>query len=155
MSGGVPTAPHPPLAGRSRGSARPSSPAPSSPARAAREPEPVPAPLLRPGAEFDGTVVLPGAARIDGGIRGEVIAGGPLWVGETGFVEADLEGEVVVIAGTVRGDVRARDRLELRAGARVEGSIRAPRLILAEGSVVNGPCACGLPEPPDSDRGDA
>jgi cytoskeletal protein CcmA (bactofilin family) len=98
---------------------------------------------------FRGILVLPGPARIDGSVRGEVIAGGPLWIGETGVVEADLEGDTVVVAGRVNGWITAFSRIELQPSAVVQGGLRSPRLVLAEGSQVNGPCCCGeaLPEP--------
>jgi cytoskeletal protein CcmA (bactofilin family) len=106
-----------------------------------------PEPVLHEGMQFSGLLVLPGPARIDGRVSGEIIAGGALWIGETGEVEADLEGEVVVVAGRVRGDVRASARIELRSTAVVSGSLCAPRLVLAEGSIADGPCDCGeLPD---------
>ena len=105
--------------------------------------EPGPEPVLRSGMEFSGLLLLPGPARIDGEVRGEVIAGGALWIGETGAVEADLEGEQVVIAGRVNGDVRATNLIELRSTAVVHGALSAPRLVLADGSVANGPCTAG------------
>ena len=99
--------------------------------------------------EFCGILVLPGSARLDGCVRGEVIAGGPLWIGETGVVEADLEGETVVVAGRVKGGITALSRIELLPSAAVEGGLRSPRLVLAEGARVQGPCRCGeaLPRP--------
>jgi cytoskeletal protein CcmA (bactofilin family) len=103
-----------------------------------------PAPVLAAGMEFCGILVLPGPARIDGRVRGEVIAGGPLWIGETGVIEADLEGDRVVVAGRVEGDVTATSRIEVRSSATVLGGLWAPRLVLAEGSTVNGPCRCGV-----------
>jgi cytoskeletal protein CcmA (bactofilin family) len=93
--------------------------------------------------EFCGILVLPGPARIDGCVRGEVIAGGALWIGETGVVEADLEGDTVVVAGRVNGRITAVSRIELQPTAAVQGGLCAPRLVLAEGSQVNGPCRCG------------
>ena len=83
-----------------------------------------------------------------------MIAGGPLWIGEAGVIEADLEGDVVVVAGRVEGDVTATSRIELRSTATVLGGLRAPRLVLAEGSTVNGPCHCGqeAQNPPESAR---
>lgn len=99
-----------------------------------------PAPILRAGAEWRGVLVLPGPGRIDGCVRGEVVAEGPVWIGETGVVEADLSAESVVVAGRVEGDIRASTRIELLATAEVRGSLRAPSLALAEGSLVNGSC---------------
>ena len=99
--------------------------------------------VLIEGAEFEGLLVLPGPGRIDGHIRGEVIAAEDVWVGPNGVVEAHLDGHTVVIEGRVEGDVRARARIELRAGGRVRGRLSAPRLCIADGSVVDGPCEAG------------
>jgi cytoskeletal protein CcmA (bactofilin family) len=99
-----------------------------------------PPPILRAGAEWRGVLVLPGPGRIDGCVRGEVVAEGPVWIGETGVVEADLSAESVVVAGRVEGDIRASSRIELLATAEVRGGLRAPSLTLAEGSLVNGCC---------------
>jgi cytoskeletal protein CcmA (bactofilin family) len=104
------------------------------------------------GAEFEGTLVLPLPARIDGCVRGRVLAASDVWVGEGGFVGADLAGERIVVAGTVQGDVHARTSIELRATGCVRGSLTAPSLQLAEGAVVDGECRSGRsasPPPPD------
>jgi cytoskeletal protein CcmA (bactofilin family) len=100
-------------------------------------------PALVEGAVFEGLLVLPGPGRIDGRVRGEVMAGGDVWVGPTGVVEAHLSGRVVVIEGRVEGDVRARARIDLRPGGRVRGGLSAPRLVIADGSLVDGPCEAG------------
>ena len=99
--------------------------------------------VLRPGTAFEGLLMLPGPARIDGRLRGTVISGGPVWIGRSGDVEADLEADIVVIAGRVRGDVSARSLIELESTAEVEGDLAAPRVSLAEGSRVNGRCRTG------------
>ena len=102
-----------------------------------------PAPVLGVGAVFRGVLALPGPARIDGCLAGEVIAGGPLWIGPNGEIEADLEAESIVVEGRVTGRVRAITRIEVRASGSVRGELEAPRIVLAEGSVVNGPCHSG------------
>lgn len=105
--------------------------------------------VLVEGAVFEGLLVLPGPGRIEGRVCGEVIAADDVWVGPTGIVEAALEGRIVVIEGRVDGDVRARSRIELRSGGRVRGGLSAPRLCIADGSVVDGPCEAGAaPEAP-------
>jgi cytoskeletal protein CcmA (bactofilin family) len=100
-------------------------------------------PVLAEGAVFEGLLVLPGPARIEGRVCGEVLAAGDVWIGPSGVVEAHLDGNVVVIEGCVDGDVRARSRIELRAGGRVRGRLSAPSLCMAEGSIVDGPCEAG------------
>jgi len=94
-------------------------------------------------AEFEGTLVLPGPARIDGRVRGKVLADSDVWVGSGGFVGADLSGNRIVVAGTVEGDVFARTSIELHATGCVRGDLTAPSLRLAEGAVVDGACRSG------------
>jgi cytoskeletal protein CcmA (bactofilin family) len=94
-------------------------------------------------AEFEGTLVLPGPSRIDGRVRGRVLAESDVWVGRDGFVGADLSGDRVVVAGTVEGNVGARTSIELSATGCVRGDLTAPRLRLAEGAVVDGACRSG------------
>lgn len=107
-----------------------------------------PMPVLPEGASFEGLLVLPGPARIDGRVRGEVLAASDLWIGPSGRVEADLEVRAVTVEGQVEGDVIARERIDLRDGARVHGRVSAPRLTMAEGCVVDGECRAGeAPEP--------
>jgi cytoskeletal protein CcmA (bactofilin family) len=102
-----------------------------------------PDPALREGCEFSGLVVLTGPARIDGIVRGQVMAADLLWIGEAGRVEASVEAGEVVVAGHLEGEVRARSRIELLASARVFASLDAPRVSLAEGCHLEGHCRSG------------
>jgi cytoskeletal protein CcmA (bactofilin family) len=99
--------------------------------------------VLPPGSEFEGLVSLVRAGRIEGRVRGEIVACGALWIAETARVEGRIEAEEVVISGEVTGEVRARDRIELRPTARVRAALEAPRLVAAEGCFLEGPCAAG------------
>ena len=107
------------------------------------EPDPTALLVIPAGAEFEGTLVLPGPARIDGQVRGKVLAENDVWVGSAGFVGADLSGDRIVVAGTVEGDVVARTSIELHATGCVRGDLTAPSLRLAEGAVVDGACRSG------------
>jgi cytoskeletal protein CcmA (bactofilin family) len=100
---------------------------------------------LGEGMTFEGLLVLPKPARIDGRVGGAVIAGTSVWVGVTGVVEADLEADAIVIEGSVQGDLRARTSIELGPGAVVTGDLLGPRLTMADGAQLNGHCQCGDP----------
>lgn len=107
--------------------------------------------VIPAGAEFEGTLVLPMPARIDGRVLGRVLAESDVWVGEGGFVGADLAGDRIVVAGTVQGDVCARTSIELHATGRVLGGLTAPSLCLAEGAIVDGECRSGRRAAPTPD----
>jgi len=100
-------------------------------------------PLLAPGTEFRGLLVIHGSARIEGCVRGEIVGAERLEIGEAGVVEARVEADEVVVAGSLEGEVRARRRVELLASARVHGTIETPRLALAEGALFEGHCRTG------------
>ena len=100
---------------------------------------------LGPHMSFEGLLVLPKPARIDGRVAGTVMAGSSVWVGATGVVEADLEADTIVVEGTVRGDLRARTSIELGPGAVVTGDLTGPRIAVADGAQVNGRCRVGRP----------
>ncbi len=102
-----------------------------------------PEPIVAANAEFAGLLHLCGPARIDGRIEGEVIAAGMVWIGETGCVRARVEAVEVVVAGELEGEVRASEKVELLATARVTAALYAPRLVLAEGSFFEGRCHTG------------
>jgi cytoskeletal protein CcmA (bactofilin family) len=107
------------------------------------------APVLAPGAEFSGLLVLHGATRIDGSIRGEIVGADVLCIGPGACVEASLAAQEIVVAGEVRGDLVAGRRVELRRGARVVGNVETPVLSVAEGSFLEGRCRSGpVAQPP-------
>lgn len=76
---------------------------------------------------------------IEGSIEGRIdLPKGQLTIGAHGRVKAEITAKAVVIIGKVTGNVSASERLEIQSSGIVEGDIRAPRLLIQEGAVVNG-----------------
>jgi cytoskeletal protein CcmA (bactofilin family) len=71
--------------------------------------------------EFSGGLHLDGS--IAGNVRADPIEGSSLSISETGSIEGNVEAENVMLNGTVRGDIVARDRVVLGATARVQGNV--------------------------------
>jgi len=59
-------------------------------------------------------------------------------VGESGDVEANLSANNIEVEGQVEGDITGRDRITIRATGRVKGDIKAPKVVLEEGSQFRG-----------------
>lgn len=76
--------------------------------------------------------------QINGKFDGEIRSAGRLLVGEYGEVCAKVEVGSAVIGGTVRGDIKATDSVEMLATARVFGDVGTARLIVADGAVFEG-----------------
>jgi cytoskeletal protein CcmA (bactofilin family) len=99
--------------------------------------------FLDEGVEFSGELRFRDVLRIDGRARGRIVSDNMLIVGETGQVDAEVDCAVVSIRGRVSGQVRARQRIELLAGCRVEASLVAPKLLVEDGAYFQGDCQMG------------
>ena len=54
---------------------------------------------------------------------------------------AQIRAASVSVAGKVSGDIVATQRIEIRPGAKVNGNITAPVLVIHEGATFEGHCA--------------
>ncbi len=74
----------------------------------------------------------------DGRLEGRVTLSGAFRVGPEGEVHAEVTAGVVVIGGRVVGNVAAAERVELLPSGVLEGDIRAPKIVIAEGAQFRG-----------------
>lgn len=89
---------------------------------------------------IDGHIVSSDNLTIDGDVEGTIVVGDhTLTVGAGATVKADLTARMIAISGTVVGNVRAHELLDLRATGSILGEIVAGRLKMAEGAVIEGP----------------
>jgi cytoskeletal protein CcmA (bactofilin family) len=75
---------------------------------------------------------------VDGTVRGTLTTGEAISVGGDGIVEADLQAVSVVVAGQVTGNVSASARVDIQAGGRLIGDVKAGRLTIADGASFRG-----------------
>ncbi|MGH8138232.1 MAG: bactofilin family protein [Steroidobacteraceae bacterium] len=76
---------------------------------------------VRGDLEFAGGLHLDGT--IEGNVRAEPSEGSSLSVSETGAIEGNVEVSNVMLNGSVRGDIVARQRVVLGSTARVQGNV--------------------------------
>lgn len=101
---------------------------------------------LGEGTRISGKVSFEGPARIAGHVEGEIVAKSSLTVAETALVNAQIEGETVIIRGKVTGDINASKKLEIRAPGKLFGNVTTPSLVIEEGVVFDGHCSMGASE---------
>jgi len=94
--------------------------------------------FLGKGAEFTGKLMFSGIVRIDGDFHGEIFGGGTLVVGEGAHIEADINVENIVVSGDVRGQIEAKERIEIYPPGKVLGNIKTTIFIIKEGAVFEG-----------------
>jgi cytoskeletal protein CcmA (bactofilin family) len=89
---------------------------------------------------FSGTMRFEKSLRIEGRFQGKIVSQGGLYIEQGAEIDADIEVGSAVIAGTVRGNVFARDKVELLGTARLYGDVRTTKLKIADGVVFEGKC---------------
>ncbi|PIQ85862.1 MAG: hypothetical protein COV74_06740 [Candidatus Omnitrophica bacterium CG11_big_fil_rev_8_21_14_0_20_45_26] len=96
--------------------------------------------ILDVDASMQGTISFkdPVNLRINGSFEGKLDTRGNLTIGENANVKADIQGDRLIIAGKVTGDIIAFESLTAIAPAYIQGNIRTPKLSVAEGSIIEG-----------------
>ena len=103
--------------------------------------------VIDQGCELEGRLCFSGTLVLHGKFRGELASCDMLLVGETGELEAEVQVGTAIVSGQVRGNIMARERVELRSSARIFGDIMTPVLVLEEGVVFDGRCKMRNDEP--------
>lgn len=96
-------------------------------------------------ARIGKTVVIRGEVQgsedliVDGRIEGTVrLSESRLTIGPHANLAADVSARDVLVLGSIKGNVSASGRVELRAGCTVEGDIRALRLAIEDNAIFRG-----------------
>ena len=98
--------------------------------------------LIGIGTKVEGDVTFGGGLRLDGHVKGNVVAeeGKPstLVLSEQACVDGTIRVSHVVINGTVNGPVYASEYVELQAKSRVTGDVYYKTLEMHLGAVIEG-----------------
>lgn len=98
--------------------------------------------LIGAGTVIEGNITFAGGLRIDGRVRGNIMAAddkpGTLVLSEQAQIEGEIHVSHAVINGTVTGPVHATEYVELQAKANVTGDVHYKTLEVQLGAVVQG-----------------
>lgn len=90
--------------------------------------------------EFSGELTFKKSLQINGTFDGDIVSAGYLVVGEGAVVKANIKARIVILMGTVHGNIEATDRLEIMPSGKLYGNIRTAKLKIADGVVFEGKC---------------
>lgn len=99
--------------------------------------------LIGAGTTLRGDLISNADLRIDGTIIGNIQSTAKVVVGEKGVVEGDISGNQADIIGKVSGNIKAKDLLQLRGDAAVNGNLYAGKLQIEPTASFNGQCHMG------------
>lgn len=90
--------------------------------------------------QIKGDLRFKGTFRIDGHFNGNIDSESTLIIGETGKVEADLNIGHIIITGEIKGNIQAKEKVEISSTGRAIGTIIAPKLVIKEGAYLEANC---------------
>lgn len=92
-------------------------------------------------AELNGEITFRDMVRVNGHVAGTIYSkSGTLIVDASAIVAATVDVGVVVVAGTVKGDIIARERVELGPASKIYGNIWTRSLVIKDGAIFEGVC---------------
>jgi len=98
--------------------------------------------LIGTSTRIEGNVIFSGGLRVDGMVRGNVVAVAEQPSTLVLSADARIDGEVqaahIVVNGAINGSVHATETLELQAGSRVKGDVYYKTIEIHQGAVVEG-----------------
>src|SRR5689334_13773387 len=99
--------------------------------------------LIAQGTRIEGNMKFNEGLRVDGEVYGDILAtqedsGSLLVISEAAIVQGSVQADHVIINGTVRGPVHARELLELQPKARIEGDVSYVALEMHQGATICG-----------------
>lgn len=80
---------------------------------------------------------------MEGEVQGVIEAQGCLRLGPDSRVRGPVSVDELELEGDLQGDVLARRSARLDSGATLRGTLRSPRVFVADGARIEGPCRIG------------
>ena len=98
--------------------------------------------LIAQGSRIEGNLRFTDGLRVDGEVFGDLRASPEqpsiLVISEEAVVQGAIDADHVIINGSVKGPVNARELLELQPRARIEGDVTYKALEMHQGAVISG-----------------
>ena len=110
--------------------------------------------FLDKDTHIKGDLSFKGSFRIDGSFKGTIDSESTLIVGENGKIEAEIKVGYIVVNGEIKGNIQAKEKVEINSTGRVIGSVITPKLVVEEGAYLETSCQTSdeLPPPPEPEE---
>jgi len=75
---------------------------------------------------------------VEGTIEGKIDLKNGILVNKTGVIKADINASSINISGKIIGNILASEKVEVKESGYIVGDIKAPRIIVNDGAVIQG-----------------
>ena len=89
--------------------------------------------IIAEDMEITGSIKCASQIQFDGKLNGDLNCTATAMLGKSALIKGNIIAESVTIAGTITGNITAKDRIEMKSTAKVQGDIRAKRLTVEDG----------------------
>lgn len=96
--------------------------------------------IIGKDSTFTGDMEVKGTLRIDGRVKGRIVCDETVSIGTTGEAEAEIDAKMVIVAGTVVGNIRTSEKIEMQAKAKVLGDVSTKNIVIEQGAIFHGSC---------------
>ena len=96
--------------------------------------------IIGSGVTLTGDINSTADIRIDGILKGNIKSSARVFIGSDAVVEGEIESQQADVHGQVKGNIKVKDTLNLRASASVVGDIYAGKLQVEPSANFNGHC---------------
>lgn len=96
--------------------------------------------IIGSGVTLTGDINSTADIRIDGILKGNIKSSARVFIGKDAVVEGEIESQQADVHGQVRGNVKVKELLNLRASASLVGDIYAGKLQVEPAAFFNGHC---------------
>ena len=95
--------------------------------------------IIGAGVKMQGQIVSREDIVVDGLIEGSITAGDhQVIVSDSGVVKGDIHASVILVEGSVSGDISANQNVVISASGNIIGNIESPRVTLEDGAKFKG-----------------
>ena len=94
--------------------------------------------VIAEGVTMAGKLYGEGVIQVEGAVEGEIDLKGAVIVTTTGCVHGPISADVIHVAGSVEGNVVARDHLRREKSGTLEGDAETVSLVVEDGGRLNG-----------------
>jgi cytoskeletal protein CcmA (bactofilin family) len=95
--------------------------------------------LFGPSIKLDGIISGEDDIMLQGRVKGRIeLPNNTVTIGAEGFLEGDVVAQIVFVEGSVKGNIKAGERVVLHHTAQLVGNIACDKVSIEEGAKVNG-----------------
>lgn len=97
-------------------------------------------------SKIEGVLHASESTRVDGLLQGKILSESSVIIGENGLIRGDIHAVEILVAGTVYGNLTAKERIEITEAGTILGDLVTKTLVIDEGASFKGNCTMEVME---------